>query len=185
MNDSTDGARRLIARGARVSLCGIGLWTAIGCRHLPAESRGGTSSMKVLEPVAAQGAEPTMSATEEAGVRVQFREARLRGPAVQPAYPRRALAAKVGTVQVGVRVVVDAQGRVAEIQPSLRAVTIVPAGLADDFWAEIEAAVRQWSFAPARVEQIETVTADGISYGRVKQSDNVETEFDLVFTFKP
>lgn len=177
--------RRLIADGVRTSLCGLGLWAAIGCRHLPVERAVGTSSMKVLEPPAAGGAEPTVSATEEAGVRVQFREARLRGPAAQPAYPGRALAAKVGTVQVGVRVVVDAQGRVAEIQPSLRAVTLVPAGFADDFWAEIEAAVRQWSFAPARIEEIETVTAEGISYGRVKQSSNVETEFDLVFTFKP
>jgi len=185
MNGRAMMMRRMIANGVRMSLCWLGLWAAIGCRHLPAENAAGTSSMKVLEPPAAVGAEPTLSATEEAGVRTQFREARLRGPAAQPAYPARALAAKVGTVQVGVRVVVDAQGRVVEIQPSLRAVTLVPAGFADDFWAEIEAAVRQWSFAPARVEHIETVTADGISYGRVKQSSNVETEFDLVFTFKP
>lgn len=185
MSVSTDGARRLITRGARVSLCGIGLWVAIGCRHLPAESGAGTSSMKVLEPPAAASAEPELAAEPGTGVQVQFREARLRGAAVQPAYPSRAWAAKVDTVQVGARVVVDAQGRVAEIQPSLRALTLVPAEFADDFWAAIETAVRQWSFAPARVEQIETVTADGISYGRVKTSRNVEAEFDLVFTFKP
>jgi hypothetical protein len=35
------------------------------------------------------------------------------------------------------------------------------------------------------VDEIETVTQDGFSYDRVKQSTNVAKEFDLVFTFTP
>lgn len=154
-----------------------------GCRHGPVAT-GGTSSMKMLEPPPAAAAESVDGETAASRIKVQFREARLLGKAVQPAFPPRAFAANVGTVQMAVRVVVDAQGRVADIQPSVRAVTLVPARFADDFRAEIETAVRQWAFAPARVEQIETVTEAGFSYDRVKQSTGVETEFDLVFTFR-
>jgi outer membrane biosynthesis protein TonB len=154
-----------------------------GCQQA-APRIGGTSSMKMLEPVPSPDGQPGAGEAGESG-KVQFREARLRSDAVQPAYPARALAANLGVVQVCVRIAVDAHGRVSDLQPSVRAATLVPTRYTDDFWTEIEKAVRQWIFAPARVEQIETVQVDGFSYDRVRHSVSVDTEFDFVFTFTP
>ena len=141
--------------------------------------------MQMLEPVPAPDGQPNADGARDSAVKVQFREARLRGKAVQPAYPAKAHAANLGVVQISVRITVDAQGRVADIQPSVRAATLVPDRYSADFWAEIDKAVRQWIFAPARVMQIETVQVDGFSYDRVRHSADVDTELDLVFTFEP
>jgi len=105
---------------------------------------------------------------------------------VLPVYPARALAARAGGVQIGVHLVIDAQGLVSEIRPSMVAVTLVPAEFADDFQRAVEAAVQQWRFEPARIEQIETVTGDnGFTYRRVRRNEPTEAEVDLAFAFTP
>ncbi|WP_157772453.1 energy transducer TonB [Lacunisphaera limnophila] len=100
-----------------------------------------------------------------------------------PVYPARALAAKAGAAQVGVRVTVDAQGNVTAVRPSMLAISITPPAFADDFREAVEGAVRQWKFRPARVEDIEIVTGGGVAYSRVLHTETVEAEFDLAFTF--
>lgn len=155
-----------------------------GCRHAPVAPEVGKSSYVVVEPspapsksAAAETAEPTS--------RTQYRKARVQGDPLLPVYPPRALAAKAGAAQVGVRVTVDTAGRVTDLRPSMLAVTIAPPGFADDFQAAVETAVRQWRFSRARVEYVETVTADGFTYNRVARSERMEAEFDLAFTFTP
>lgn len=113
----------------------------------------------------------------------QYREAFLAGKPVLPEYPARALARKAGKAQVGVRVTIDAAGRVADVSPSLFAISIIPPGFAEDFNRAVETAVRQWKFQPARIEYVETVSAGGITYERVTRSENLETTVDLSFTF--
>ena len=101
-----------------------------------------------------------------------------------PVYPKPALAAKAGRNVVGVHVTVDPTGRVSEVRLSML-VFSTPGPFASDFRDAVEAAVRQWQFTPARAEYFEIVHEGEATYNRVTGSENVETEFDLAFTFQP
>jgi outer membrane biosynthesis protein TonB len=116
--------------------------------------------------------------------RSQWYEATLRDPYAMPVYPARALKAKAGRNTVGVHIVVDASGHVSEIRTSMF-VFSTPGPFAEDFRDAVEVAVRQWRFNPARTEQYEIVHDGEATDMRVKGSENVETEFDLAFTFQP
>lgn len=116
--------------------------------------------------------------------RSQWREATLKEPVAMPVYPAKALKAKAGRNTVGVRIVVDPQGRVSEIRMSML-VFSTPGPFAEDFRDAVELAVRQWRFNPARSESYEIIHEGEVTYSRVTGGENVETEFDLAFTFQP
>ncbi len=102
---------------------------------------------------------------------------------VLPVYPARALAAKAGAAQVGVRVTVDSGGRVTNVRPSPLAITIGPPRFREDFERAADVAVRQWKFHPAKIQHVEIVTEKGFTYSRVTGTEVIEAEFDLAFTF--
>lgn len=117
--------------------------------------------------------------------RANYRDAQAIHPLVMPVYPVKALAARAGAAQVGVRVTVGVDGRVGNIRPSMLAVTITPPEFADKFREAVEAAVQQWKFKPARVHYLERVTEGEFTYERVTRTEVIEAEFDLAFTFTP
>ena len=164
---------------AVLSLLGLAL---AGCKHAPAPVEGtGHSSFAFVDPPA--GPPPTSSAEKAEPTSLsQWREATLKEPWVMPAYPKRALKGKAGRSTVGMHIVVDVNGRVAEIRPSML-VFNTPGPFADDFRDAVEQALRQWQFTPARAEHYEIVHEGDTTYSRVTRTETVETEFDLSFTF--
>lgn len=99
-----------------------------------------------------------------------------------PVYPKKAMEAKAGRNIVGVHITVDAAGRVSDVRMSLLVLS-TPGPFAEEFRTAVEAALRQWQFTPARAEYFEIVHEGDSTYNRVTGSENVETEFDLAFTF--
>jgi hypothetical protein len=166
----------------------VGLLLAMllaGCRHAPGPT--GQSSFRVVEqppdrtPPPKSDAKPVQPTSLE-----QYREASVQEKTiVLPVYPSRALAAKAGAAQVGVRIMVDDEGRVVDVRPSLLAITITPPGFRQDFELAVETAVRQWKFHPAKIQHVEIVTEKGFTYSRVTRTEMSEAEFDLAFTFTP
>jgi hypothetical protein len=150
------------------------------CRHAPKPAMKGQSSVVFVDPPT-RPPEPG-GPTIEPARRSQWREATLKEPVVMPVYPQNALLAKAGRNIVGVRIIVDPEGRVRETRLSLL-VFSTPGPFAEDFRAAVEAALRQWQFVPARAEYFEIVHDGQATYNRVTGSENVETEFDLAFTF--
>jgi hypothetical protein len=153
---------------------------ATGCHHVPADTGG--SSFVVLDPPP-----PPASKVEAKDARINpgtdyFRDALPILPLVQPIYPPRALAAKAGRVTVGVRVTVDVNGHISDIEPSMRAFS-TPGPYAEDFLAAVRAALDKWRFEPAAIDHIEHVTTPEASYNRVVRTEPAETYFDLIFNF--
>lgn len=169
----------------RGALVGLMVLVMSGCMHT-APVATGASSFRVVERPPAPPPKAGGNASVRPVSRAQYRDAQIKGEPVLPVYPARALAAKAGGAQVGVHLVIDAQGRVSDVQPSMVAVTIVPPEFAEDFEKAVEAAVRQWRFVPARAQYIETVQGTGgFTYDRVARTEDVEAEVDLAFTFTP
>src|SRR6478736_5063340 len=164
---------------AVLSLLGLAL---AGCKHAPAPAEHtGRSTYTFVE----QPAGPPPAVNKEAiepSSRSQWREATVKDPVVMPVYPKPALKAKAGRSIVGVRIVVDVTGRVADIRPSLL-VFNTPGPFAGDFRDAVELALKQWQFRPARAEYYEIVHEGDATYNRVTRTETVETEFDLSFTF--
>ncbi len=153
---------------------------AEGCRHVPVPEATGRSSFTFVEspsPPPNSNVKVTESTT-----RSQYREATLQQPASLPIYPARALKGKAGRAIVGVHITVDTAGRVSTIDSSLF-VFSTPGPYAEDFRDAVEAALRQWKFAPARVEYVEAINENESTYNRVTRSETIETEFDLSFAF--
>jgi len=169
----------------RVETWGVlAIFTLAGCQHT-ATVETGTSSFKVVESPAAPPPKSGGKVSVEPTNRAQYRDAIVYEKSiVLPVYPEKALAARAGGAQVGVHLVIDTQGRVSDVRPSMVAVTIAPAEFTAAFQLAVEAAVRQWLFKPARVEYVETITGkNGFTYARVDRTETVEAEVDLSFTF--
>jgi len=114
----------------------------------------------------------------------QWHEATQKEPVAMPVYPAKALKAKAGRNTVGVHIIVDPEGRVSEIRMSML-VFSTPGPFAEDFRDAVELAVRQWRFNPARSESYEIIHDGDATSMRMTGGENVETEFDLAFTFQP
>jgi hypothetical protein len=154
-----------------------------GCRHAPPGSpETGRSSMVFIDPPMSPPPPASEGEIQQPTRRSQWREATLNQPCAMPVYPTKALQAKAGHNIVGVRIIVDPTGRVSEIRMSLLALS-TPGPFAEEFRSAVEAAVRQWQFTPARAEYFEIVHEGDSTYNRVTGSENVETEFDLAFSF--
>lgn len=168
--------------GVMMTLLGL-LMT--GCQHAPIAT--GASSFKIVEQPPDRTPPPAKSDAKVQPTSLdQYREASVQEKTiVLPVYPARALKAKAGAAQVGVRVTVDTEGRVTDVRPSMLAISIVPPGFRTDFEAAVESAVRQWKFHPAKVQHVEVVTEKGFTYSRVTRTEMLDAEFDLAFTFTP
>jgi hypothetical protein len=156
---------------------------AAGCHRTSDPEATGSASFSVVEPAPAVGSIRSDAQVSMETTRAQYREASLAARPVLPVYPARALAAKAGAARIGVRVTIDAKGRVTGVNPSMRTVSLAPPGFADDFRAAVEMAVGQWKFQSARIEYVETVSETGITFERLKRSDPQESELDLAFEF--
>jgi hypothetical protein len=162
-----------------IILCG----SVVGCAN-PVRRESGSSSFKVVERPPAPPPKAGGKAAAQPVSRAQYRDAQIKGEPILPVYPARALAAKAGSAQVGVHLVIDSQGRVSDVRPSMVAMTIAPPEFTQEFEKAVETAVRLWRFVPARAQYIETVQGSGgFSYDRVARTEDVEAEVDLAFTF--
>lgn len=155
-----------------------------GCRNAPpAVVDSGRSSFAFVAPPVAPPPESTGELVQLSD-RSQWYEANLMEPHAMPVYPARALQAKAGRNIVGVHIIVDVTGHVREIRMSML-VFSTPGPFAEDFRDAVELAVRQWRFTPARAVYYEIVHDGDATYNRTTRTENVETEFDLAFTFQP
>jgi TonB family protein len=160
------------------------LTIATGCRHPAGPAESGRSAFRFVDSPYVPPPEGAADGVVTAVGRQQYREASLLEPAIMPAYPARALAAKAGATTVGVHITVDEEGRVTDIRTSIWVVHL-PGPFSEDFRAAVDAAVRQWRFVPAETVELEEVDQDGFAYVREKRREKVPTEFDLAFDFTP
>jgi hypothetical protein len=162
-------------------LLGLALVSALlsGCRHaMPVAADEGTSSYRFVDPTPPPPAKGKISISEvQPPVQVINAEPLL--PLATPVYPAVALAARA---TVGVRVIVDVTGRVAETRPSL-AIVSLPSPFAAEFQAAVEAAVTQWRFRPAEIRHLELVKDPGGDFQRVASREKIEWAFDVEFAF--
>jgi hypothetical protein len=105
-------------------------------------------------------------------------------PLANPRYPRAALG-KVGfPVMVGVRITVDARGRVANVGPSMAAFS-TGGEYGEEFQAAVERALAQWRFNPAELRHL--VPRKGgpgqPDYWLVTRTQKTDYAFDVSFTF--
>jgi hypothetical protein len=103
-------------------------------------------------------------------------------PLVLPIYPKAALAAKAGVATVGVKITVDANGRVSDVGPSLVAFS-TPGPHATEFREAVEAAVAQWKFVPAEIRHLVPMKGGEKEFWAVTRTDKTEWTCDVVFTF--
>jgi hypothetical protein len=181
---ASPATRNVFMRFAVCTVLLLAFALGTGCRHAPppAEQTGHSSFRFVDQPV---GPPPASSGEiVQPTNRSQWHEATLKEPVPIPVYPAKAIEAKAGRNTVGVRIVVDPEGRVIEIRMSML-VFSTPGPFAEDFRDAVEVAVRQWRFNPARSESFEIIHDGEATDIRVTGVENVETEFDLAFTFQP
>lgn len=154
------------------------------CRHAPVmleDKITGRSSFAFVDPPV--GPPPvTNGKNTELSDRSNYYEAQLQEPAPMPVYPAAALKARARLSTVGVHITVDPNGHVADIRSSMLVFT-TPGPFAEQFQDAVEQAVRRWRFTPARSEHYVIVHEGNATYSRLKSKENVETEFDLSFTF--
>jgi hypothetical protein len=170
-----------------IAMAGVLLGTlgGSGCKHAPKHEAHGSTSFRVVEPPRPPPPQASDKEMVEPVRRSIYRDAEAIHPLVMPVYPSAALAARAGAATVGVRVTVDTNGAVADIRPSMLAVTITPPEFAEAFRGAVEVAVRQWRFAPARVLSLERRTEGEFTHDWVAHTEMIEAEFDLAFTFTP
>lgn len=161
-----------------------GFWGGCATKPLstaaPVEGRAGFEFERPPPDAAAQDAK--VAAQETLG-RDEWVPPRALGKLAEPAYPAAALAAGAGPVTMGMRVVVDTEGKVAEVAPSMRAWS-TPTPWAAEFRTAIEAAVAQWRFRPAEVRHFTTVTNAEGSYRSMTGSEKTEWALHVTFSFK-
>ena len=157
-----------------------------GCRLVPHRERpvNGTSSFVVVEspPPKMHLGPPTEPSTEPI-LEEHFVEAEPIEPLPMPVYPAKTLAGKATLVTVGVRVSIDADGRVTAFTPSLLTFS-TPGRNADKFQEAVRQAVMQWRFHPAQHYLLRIFRGEeGGGPPREIHRENTEAAFDLAFTF--
>jgi outer membrane biosynthesis protein TonB len=168
---------KIAANGLLMVLLGL----LVGCRHVPVKDTG-RSAVNFVEPPPAPAAKNVEASTSEPTSRTQYNEARPIKPLAMPVYPPKALAGRAGWNTVGVKFTVGVDGRVTNIRPSILAMS-TRGRFAEDFQAAVEAALRQWKFAPAEIQYIEPIPGLDIPSNRIVRAEKTETELDVSFTF--
>jgi hypothetical protein len=143
----------------------------------PQDPAGGGSSVRFLEEPASANAVATEIGDLKSGD--YFQDARPIEPLALPVYPRQAW----GSATVALHITVTSTGRVSDVGPSLRAVSI-PNRFDAEFQQAVRAALAQWRFHPAQTCHLDvTKNANGEPAYHETFRENVETSFDIVFTF--
>lgn len=104
------------------------------------------------------------------------------GELASPVFPAAALGKLRAPMVVGVRITVGVDGRVTEVEPSIR-IFSTPSPLSEDFFAAVRETVETWRFTPAELLQLETVDDPEGKFQRVKVRERVEAFAEVVFTF--
>lgn len=171
-----------------MAVCGVlgGGALAAGCGRatavVPARADGRGTFEFVRAPASPEAA-AVKPAGQEATANEELIAPRALGKLAEPVYPAAALAAGAGPVTMGMRVVVDAEGKVGEVGPSVRAWS-TPTPWAAEFRAAIEAAVAQWRFHPAEVRHFTTVTNAQGTYRSVTGVEKTEWALHVTFSFR-
>ena len=173
---------RVIGWGVAGGVAGL----ACGCANKPVRTDApveGRVGFEFERPPPDAAAKDAKVAVQETLAKDEWVAPRAVGKLAEPIYPAAALAAGAGPVTMGMRVVVDAEGRVADVGPSMRAWS-TPTPWAAEFRAAIEAAVAQWRFRPAEVRHFTTVTNAAGSYRSMTGREKTEWALHVTFSFK-
>lgn len=105
-------------------------------------------------------------------------------PLAQPVFPAAALGREKMPVTVGVRIMVDATGRVTDMRLSL-AVISTPTPYQEEFRRAVEEALAQWRFRPAELCRLKPMLdATGAPAWALDRREKTECGFDVSFTFQ-
>lgn len=105
-------------------------------------------------------------------------------PLAKPVYPPSALGRETMPVVVGIRITVDATGRVSDTRASL-AVISTPTPRAEEFRAAAEAALAQWRFRPAELRRFAPTTdLTGAPAWALVGREKTDCTLDVSFVFQ-
>jgi hypothetical protein len=174
-----------LSRALPAAVLAIGGLLLPGCQQTSTRTTAeGHTSFAFVEAPAIGGRQRSLELANERDAVDVLDAARPVEPLALPHYPPQALRGGAGLMLVGVRIEVDADGRVTEIEPSLASFS-TPGPYAEQFRAAVDAAVWQWRFRPARRRHLEPVKlGDGSVYWRASNETNVATALDLAVTFQ-
>jgi hypothetical protein len=147
------------------------------CRHI---SPTGNSSYTVVDDIGALKSAPVdaskLKVTASMSVLVVPKPI---PPLVMPEYPSSALAAHLLDVQFAVTLVIDKEGRVITIEPSLARLPYTNA-FREEFVTAIEQAVKTWRFEPGKLAHLEP-QPDGRPL--VTGLEDVDSKLTIAFNF--
>jgi Gram-negative bacterial TonB protein C-terminal len=171
-------SRRFVA----VLACAVICTLHAGCQHRRSrQTPEGNASFRFIEPPPP----PQLKGSVTLDV-AQTGEISLPAEAIPPlavpVYPAAALRTRSFGTSVSVHVVVDAKGRVAEVTPSRFGFTM-PSPYAQEFFAAVERAVRQWKFKPAEIQFTEPAVREGVEVRTLTRREPIEATFDVTFLF--
>ncbi|HEY1111353.1 MAG TPA: hypothetical protein VGE76_22045 [Opitutaceae bacterium] len=173
---------RRIARG----FAGALMCFMCGCQQTKKEPPpAGTSTHRFVVPVTAQVDAKPVWPTETQPPVEMVHPAEPIEPLAQPLYPVEARGRQSMLMTVGVRIVIDEKGQVAELRHSPLAFT-TPGPFAEEFRAAVEDALRKWRFLPAQRQKM-TPMAGGPAgrYWHVTKLGPTADQLDVLFTFTP
>ena len=161
------------------------LGAMIGCHHAPRAIEGSSAFTFVEPPPPPTPLKPKRESSEEARRQIEaLLVAAPIQPLAKPVYPPAALGRERMPVFVGVRITVDAEGRVADIRAS-PVVLSTPTPRADEFRAAVEDALRQWRFRPAELRKLAPVVdAPGAPAWALVSREKTDYVFDVSFFFQ-
>lgn len=171
---------RLVGAGVLASLAALA-----ACQQAPPPFQGeGSSSFTFITPPEPEAASKGQAeGTEDAVVETLLLAVPIE-PLARPEYPRSVLGRERLPVSVGVRIVVDETGRVADVRPSLAAFSS-PSAQLSEFRSAVEEAVRQWRFRPAELRRLKrAVDAEGRPGWALLGRQPAECAFDVAFVFQ-
>jgi hypothetical protein len=162
-----------------------GGWLVGGCGHARKPPREGTASFAMIEPTGGARGRVSGETTAPRVPSDTVIPAEPILPLATPVYPLAAYSKHTAPITVGVRVTIDAEGRVAEVRPSLRVFS--SAGpLAPEFERAVEEALAQWRFRPAEARHLVPKTDSvGREYWQVTRAEKTTWSLDVAFTFAP
>ena len=158
----------------------------VGCQHAPPTTQmKGSSTIRFVESHASASAAPAAEVPADARLVTQaLLVASPIQPLAKPMYPPSALGRETMPVVVGVRITVDAAGRVSDTRASL-AIISTPTPRAEEFRAAVETALAQWRFRPAELRRFTPMTdPTGAPAWALVGREKTDCTFDVSFVFQ-